>query len=116
MDSYLPNTTLADMRDQAESGVKMSAAARQGLDKVIGYFEPRIERMDYARLKAESLPIGSGVTEAACKLIIKQRLCEAGMRWSHAPCQHVLTLRCTLHSSGRWDSLWNKISNMALAA
>lgn len=105
---------LEDMRDQSQGAVKMSAAARQGLDKAIGYFEPRIERMDYARYKAEGLPIGSGVTEAGCKLIIKQRLCGAGMKWSHASCQHLLTLRSTLHSDGRWHSLWDKISNAVL--
>ncbi len=105
---------LEDMRDQSQSAGRLSIKARAALDKAIGYFEPRIERMDYARYKAEGLPIGSGVTEAGCKLIIKQRLCGAGMKWSHTPCQHVLTLRCILHSDGRWHSLWNNISNPAL--
>ena len=37
--------------------------------------------MDYASLVAQALPIGSGVTEAACKMIVKQRLCQSGMKW-----------------------------------
>jgi len=27
------------------------------------------------------IAIGSGVTEAACKTIVKQRLCQSGMKW-----------------------------------
>ncbi|MEZ5329693.1 MAG: hypothetical protein R3F19_31990 [Verrucomicrobiales bacterium] len=36
--------------------------------------------MNYENVK-DKLSIGSGVTEAGCKVIIKQRLCQAGMRW-----------------------------------
>jgi hypothetical protein len=35
--------------------------------------------MDYAGRVAANEPIGSGVTEAACKVIVKQRLCGSGM-------------------------------------
>lgn len=37
--------------------------------------------MHYARYRAQGLPIGSGVTEAACKTLVKQRLCGSGMKW-----------------------------------
>ncbi|AFL74812.1 hypothetical protein Thivi_2907 [Thiocystis violascens DSM 198] len=37
-------------------------------------------RMDYPSHLAENLLIGSGVVEAACKILGKQRLCGAGMR------------------------------------
>jgi len=30
-----------------------------------------------------NLPISSGVTDAACKTLIKQRLCGLGMRWKN---------------------------------
>ena len=66
--------------------------------KTIGYFEPLIERMNNARSKAEGLPIASGVTEAACKLIIKQRLCDAGVKWSHTPSP--FAARCTEMAAG----------------
>ena len=36
-------------------------------------------QMNYAELVAKHLPIGSGVTEAACKVLVKQRLCGSGM-------------------------------------
>ena len=37
--------------------------------------------MDYAEYLEKKYPIGSGVTEAACKTFVKQRLCCSGMRW-----------------------------------
>jgi hypothetical protein len=39
-------------------------------------------RMGYAGRVAANEPIGSGVTEAACKVIVKQRLCGSGMKWT----------------------------------
>src|SRR3954467_4275251 len=36
--------------------------------------------MDYPRLVESRMPIGSGVTEAACKVLVKQRLCGSGMK------------------------------------
>jgi hypothetical protein len=38
-------------------------------------------------------PIGSGVTEAACKVIVKQRLCGSGMKWTEDGASVVLSLR-----------------------
>jgi len=36
---------------------------------------------NYVEAIAANLPIGSGITEAACKVIIKARLCCSGMKW-----------------------------------
>lgn len=103
---------LEEMRQRlgGQAGARHSQAVREALEKAIGYMEPRVERMDYARLRQEGIPIGSGVTESACKLIIKQRLCGPGMRWSHQAAGHVLALRCLLHSDGMWRVLWSKLS------
>jgi len=46
--------------------------------------------MDYKR---NHLPIGSDVTEAACKTVFTQRLKLSGMRWSHEGAGRILTLR-----------------------
>ena len=51
-------------------------------------------------------PIGSGVTEAACKTLVKQRLCGSGMPWTRRGAQTVLTLRAILLSTSRWTSRW----------
>ncbi|TAL43583.1 MAG: hypothetical protein EPN89_15525 [Methylovulum sp.] len=37
--------------------------------------------MNYADAVVQDLPIGSVVTEDACKTLVKQRLCCSGMRW-----------------------------------
>ena len=44
------------------------------------------------------LPLGSGVTEAACKTVFTQRLKNSGMRWSHDGAKTILTLRTILLS------------------
>ena len=49
--------------------------------------------MDYATQIKKQLPIGSGVTEAACKTLVKQRLCGSGMRWKNKGAQVILSLR-----------------------
>ena len=66
--------------------------------------------MEYAPRVALKEPIGSGVTEAACKVIIKQRLCCSGMRWKGAGAAAVLGLRCLNYTPGRWDQFWQKIN------
>ena len=53
------------------------------------------------------LPIGSGVTEAACKTIVAQRLKLSGMRWSKAGAQPILDLRVTL-LSGIWAATYRQ--------
>jgi hypothetical protein len=67
------------------------------------YIRTRTRYMKYAEYKRLGLPISSGVTEAACKTIVSQRLKLSGMKWNlDGSCQTVLTLR-TIHMSGVWD-------------
>lgn len=65
--------------------------------------------MDYARHVADGLPIGSGVTEAACKTLVKRRLCASGMRWKNAGAAIVLCLRALTQTTGRWTQFWQRI-------
>jgi hypothetical protein len=62
--------------------------------------------MQYQRNKRVGIPLGSGVTEAGCKVIVTQRLKRSGMRWKLAGGQVVLNLR-TLHVSGLWQQAWD---------
>jgi len=59
--------------------------------------------MAYWRYRGVGLPIGSGVTEAACKTVFTQRLKQSGMRWEVSGGQVVVTLRVVL-LSGVWAS------------
>jgi hypothetical protein len=72
--------------------------------------------MNYAVFAAMHFPIGSGVTEAACKTLVKQRLCGSGMQWTRPGAQTVLTLRALLLSTSRWASLWAYFDKHGLSA
>lgn len=61
--------------------------------------------MAYARYRANHLPIGSGVTEAACKTVFTQRLKQSGMAWSLEGGQRIVDLRIVL-LSGVWDRVY----------
>ncbi|MDR2286380.1 MAG: ISKra4 family transposase, partial [Prevotellaceae bacterium] len=58
---------------------------------------------------SKNMPIGSGVIEAACKVIIKQRMCKSGMKWSDSGAKTVLLLRCFNETDGKWIQFWNKV-------
>jgi hypothetical protein len=94
---------LAQERPWAKADADVAAA--------VSYFanQSRAGRMDYAGYVAESIPIGSGVTEAACKVIVKQRLCGSGMRWKEQGAAAVLSLRCLVYTTGRWEEFWGKV-------
>jgi hypothetical protein len=66
-------------------------------------------RMDYASRVEAGDPIGSGVTEAACKVIVKQRLCGSGMKWTAEGAAAVLSLRCLTYTPERWAQFWSKV-------
>jgi hypothetical protein len=87
------------------------AKDHEDVQRAITYFEDQSKagRMDYPARVSRNEPIGSGVTEAACKVIVKQRLCGSGMKWKESGAAAVLSLRCLSHTPGRWDQFWAKI-------
>jgi hypothetical protein len=95
-------------RMAAEKGVP---ADQPEIEAAITYFtlQSRNGRMDYAPLVASKIPIGSGVTEAACKVLVKQRLCGSGMKWKEPGAAAVLSLRCLTDTTERWSQFWGKI-------
>ena len=89
---------------------------QKSLAAAITYFTNNTEksRMDYAESVALNHPIGSGVTEAACKTIVKQRLGQSGMQWKSKGAGVILSLRALAHSTGRWGQFWNKVNQFGL--
>ena len=61
--------------------------------------------MCYVRLRAVGLLVGSGVTEGACKSVIKVRTNGSSQRWRPQGLEAVLTLR-SLHMSDRLPRFW----------
>jgi len=94
---------------EALSEGELSEWAREGLAKAVTYFRNQQERMDYARRERACLPIGSGVTEAACKTLVKMRLCRSGAKWREAGAAVVLSLRTLSYTEGRWEQFWAKV-------
>ena len=87
------------------------------LSAAITYFTNNTEksRMNYAENVALNHPIGSGVTEAACKTIVKQRLGQSGMQWKDKGAGVILSLRALAHSTGRWEQFWSKVNQCGLS-
>lgn len=94
---------------------KLSRVTREDLESAISYFENQSNLMDYATHVEQKLPIGSGVTEAACKTLIKQRFCCSGMRWKEAGIKTVLSLRALVQTKGRWNQFWAKIEKYGVS-
>jgi hypothetical protein len=63
-----------------------------------GYFGRNRQRMQYHKFRAAGMMIGSGPVEAACKVVVGQRLKGAGMRWSAAGADAMLAARAALLS------------------
>ena len=103
---------LKELKQQAKN--IRSKVRLEKLHKAICYFTHQKSRMNYYALVNQALPIGSGVTEAACKMIVKQRLCQSGMKWSENGASIILSLR-TLERSNRWEQFWGKISQYGVA-
>lgn len=83
------------------------APARQEVRRAVDYFTEHAERMRYPEFAAAGWPLGSGMAESACKLVVQAREKQAGMRWHRSGAQAVATLRA-LQPSGRWDEFWTR--------
>jgi hypothetical protein len=79
------------------------------LQAAITDYENHQHQMDYAEYLEKEYPIGSGVTEAACKTLVKQRLCCSGMRWKEKGAGIILSLRALVLTKERWSQFWAKL-------
>jgi len=61
--------------------------------KAYRYVRKHAVWMKYAQYRRQGMTIGSGVTEAACKIVFSERLKRSGMMWSHEGGQVILDLR-----------------------
>jgi len=91
---------------------KIKQEKKEEINKAITYFTNHLGQMNYPSYLLRNLPIGSGVIEAACKVIIKQRMCNSGMRWTDEGAKNILVLRCFNETDGRWRQFWDKITKM----
>ena len=84
---------------------KLGKTRLENFQKAYRYIQSRTRYMKYSDYQRNHLPIGSGVTEAACKTVFTQRLKLSGMRWSYEGASRILTLR-TILLSGTWEATY----------
>jgi len=106
---------LLQSMDYYAKALKLPVARQRDLATQRTFFSRNQAKMNYAEFRKEGLPIGSGPIEAACKTIVKARLCRSGMRWSREGGQRILDLR-TYVKSNRWDAFWAKYKELKCAA
>jgi hypothetical protein len=94
---------------------KLPKSRMDELEQQKTFFRRNKDKMTYADFLARGLPIGSGLVEAACKSIVKTRLCRSGMRWSRQGGQYILHLRCFVKSN-RWDVFWKQYIQLKRSA
>jgi hypothetical protein len=80
----------------------------EALHQAVGYLFRQRRRLNYQAFRQAGYPVGSGTVESACKVVVQERLVQAGMRWSRPCAQALLALRCAL-LSGRWTVTWRSL-------
>lgn len=83
--------------------VGLSSVRAEDYRKACEYIRKRTKWMKYAAYARVGVPLASGVTEAACRTLVAQRLKLSGMRWEKEGAQWVLDLRAEL-LSGTWTA------------
>lgn len=75
------------------------------------YLKKRSQWMRYALYRRQKLPLGSGITEAGCKIVFTQRLKRSGMSWTITGGQMILDLRVI-----RLSRVWEQVHQRHLAS
>jgi len=93
----------------------LSAANQKVYQGAYNYLNTHQGWMDYCEYRRQGFPIGSGVTEAACKTVFTQRFKESGMTWKLEGGQTILVLRLA-QLSGVWKTVYSTfLQNRPLA-
>jgi hypothetical protein len=90
--------------------IPKGAEAAEEHRKLIGYFSNNEHRTDYPGYRKQGWDIGSGPTEAACKMV-GGRLKGTGMRWVEPGAAKVAPLRALYHSGPEvWDAFFATVA------
>lgn len=100
----------AELLKQMSEGLNQAnKSAKEDIQRCVTYYENNLQRMDYPACIKTGIPIGSGVTEAACKTFVKARLAGSGMRWKRYGIDNILMTRGLVFTTGRWQQFWSKV-------
>jgi hypothetical protein len=99
---------LVEEMDRLGCPAGATAETRQEWRRPRGHVWKNKHRTDYPKYRGRGWDVGSGPTEAGCKLV-GQRVKGAGMRWLRAPSLGVATLKALYASGmGLWDAFWRQ--------
>lgn len=98
------DTLIAQLTVEAASAT-WTEPQRTAIERTIGYYVRNRAYMQYDRYLAQGWPIGTGVVEGACGHLVKDRMEQAGMRWTQDGAQAILDLRA-VRINGDWDAYW----------
>lgn len=77
----------------------------EAIELAIRYLEKRLPMIDYPHFRRQQIPIGSGNVESGHKVVMQQRMKQAGMRWAERNLNPMLALRVALCNQ-RWKMSW----------
>ncbi len=81
------------------------------INTAITYFDNHRRWMKYDVYLSAGYPIGSGIVESSCALVVKNRMEGIGRRWSIKGAESTLLLR-SIYTSNDWDKYWEKHRNL----
>jgi hypothetical protein len=83
----------------------LTPTRRDAVATTIGYYQRNAPYMRYDQYLARGWPIGTGVIESPCGHLVKDRLQQAGMRWTKDGAHAILDLRA-VRLTDDWDAYW----------
>lgn len=102
-----PNAVFSILHSAAKYRSERYLTAKQDKEyqRAYQYLNSHKEFMQYCQYRKQGLPIGSGVTEAACKTVFTQRFKQSGMKWGLEGGAAILCLRLA-NLSQTWDAAY----------
>ncbi len=102
-----------DSQSPLTEPAKFLTEPAKSLKPILTYLDNHAHQMNYAAYLAKGFLIGSGVTESACKTLIKNRFCGAGMQWKEENTQVMTLMRGLVLTPKRWEQAWKQITKSA---
>jgi hypothetical protein len=81
---------------------------REPIRKALQYFTKQPQRLNYAQVAAQKLPIGSGSIESLVRQVVNLRLKGNGKFWLHKHAEIILHGRCQW-AAGTWNTFCNSV-------
>ncbi len=99
---------LDEIETQIKKQISYPKKRQEALTKFNNYFKRNRNRVQYASMQEQKLPIGSGCVESAIRRVVNLRMKSPGIFWKKETAEPMLFLRSQL-LSGRWEIMIGNI-------